>query len=120
RLDLPPDVLYDSVLRMAYWLATSPNNASWRAPVLKQLDNLLNLPNQFSTLRERAAAALVTTRDPASVNSLRRALRNSDPDIRVLACLGLGATRDPLAVGALREPLNDTDSRVQMAAALAN
>lgn len=120
RLDLPPDVLYDSVLRMAYWLATSLSNASWRASVLKQLDNLLNLPNQFSTLHERAAAALVASRDPAAVNSLRRALRSSDPDIRILACLGLGATRDPLAVGALREPLNDADSRVQMAAALAN
>ncbi len=120
RLDMPPDVLYDSVLRMACWLATSSDQAAWRASVLKQLDAFLNLPNQFSALRERAAAALVTTRDPASVNSFRRALRTGDIEIRMLACLGLGATRDPLAIGPLREYLTDSDSRVQLAATLAN
>jgi HEAT repeat protein len=120
RLEQPPDVMYDSVLSMAHWLATNPDDASWRNTVLKQFDNLLNLPNQFSALRERAAAALVTSRDPAAVNIFRRALRSADADIRLLGCLGLGATRDPLGVEPLRLALNDTDSRVQLAATLAN
>jgi hypothetical protein len=58
RLEQPPDVTYDSVLTMAHWLATNPDNAAWRGTVLKQFDNLLNLPNQFSALRERAAGNL--------------------------------------------------------------
>jgi HEAT repeat protein len=120
RLEQPPDVMYDSVLKMAYWLATNPDNASWRNTVLKQFDNLLNLPNQFSVLRERAAAALVTSRDPAAVNIFRRALRSADADVRVLGSLGIGATRDPNVVDILRQSANDSDSRVQLAATLAN
>lgn len=100
RLDEPTDVLHSQLLDMARWLAFSEDRATWRTELYKRLGNQFVAPSQFTQTRERIAAALVGTRDPAVARVFRRALQHPNADVRRLACLGLGTLRD-------EESLND-------------
>lgn len=119
RLSAPLDVLYNHVLDLARWAAYARADAPWRGPLLKYLGNLFLSPSQYPLLRERAAAALLTTRDRSVLYIFRQAARSSRPDVRRLACLGMGALGDPEAVADLRPLLRDEREEVQLAAALA-
>lgn len=119
RLSAVPDVLHNHVLEIAYWLAYTSGEVSWRNQYLKYLGNLLIAPNQYPYLRERAAAALLTTRDKNAAVVFRQALRSSQPHLRQTAALGLGAMGSPDMVADIVPLLNDDESDTQLAAGLA-
>ncbi len=119
RLNAPADVLYDNTLEVSRWLTYAGAGVPWRARVLKLLGNLMAAQSQYPLIRERAAAAAISTRDPNAFHLFRRAIRIANPDVRRLACLGLGATDQDEAVRDLTPLLQDSDASVQIAAAMA-
>lgn len=119
RLSATPDVLQNQVLEVSRWLAYAPANASWRGPLLKHLGNMLVSPNQFPLIRERAAAALIGTRDKSVLLVFRQAARNANTHVRRLACLGMGAIGSPDSIKDLVALLEDQVDDVQLAAAMA-
>jgi len=119
RLNAPVDVLQQDVLEIATWLPYASGDAGWRGGFLKYLGNLFMSPAQYPLLRERAAAALVSTRDKNVLYLFRQAARNANDDLRRLACLGMGAVGDPEAVNDLMPMLQDQTGEVALAAALA-
>lgn len=119
RLNTIPDLLQDSVVTMAYWLPYASADADWRGHLLRYLRNVLVAPNQFPMLRERAAAALVASRDPLAGEVFRQALQSIVPQIKLLACLGCGAVKDVDSVPHLQTLLQDENADVQAAAVLA-
>lgn len=119
RLDMPPDVLHSHTLDIANWLPYAGADVPWRKQFLKYLGNLLLMPNQYPFLRERAAAALLTTRDRNALVIFRQALTNTPAHTRQIACLGIGALGDPDSVQIISPLLQDSYSDVQLAAGLA-
>ncbi len=118
RLNAPADMLYVGVLEMASWLPSAPSDAAWRTPLLRYIANLFLSPSQYPLVRERAAAALVATRDPSVLNVFRQAARSPNPHLRRLSCLGMGAFGDADSINDLMISLKDADENVQIAAAL--
>lgn len=119
RLGTRGDVLNNHLIGMARWLAYAPPDAEWRGDVLRELGNLLIAPNQYPLIRERAAAALLDTRDRNALLVYRRAIRNSNPLIRRLGCLGMGALGDDESIRELRSLLQDQSAEVQLTAGMA-
>ncbi|MCB9451325.1 MAG: HEAT repeat domain-containing protein [Anaerolineaceae bacterium] len=119
RLNTPPDIRRDHILEIAYWLHYAPSSAAWRVPYLKHLANLFINPSQYPLIRERAAAALIQTRDTSAAQIFQKALGHNDPEIRQLACLAVGASGGTDAVNDLETRLmDDSDEYVQIAAIL--
>jgi hypothetical protein len=118
-LETPPDLLYANLLTVTRTLSYAPAKADWRVEVMKRLGNLFVHPAQFPLVRERVAAALVGSRDKNALVVFQKALKHSDPKIRILACLGIGAMGEADAVGVLKTMMRDTDADVQLAATLA-
>ncbi len=118
RLSAPADVLASGVLEVSRWLAYAPADAAWRGPLLKHIGNMLTAPSQFPLLRERAAAALIGTRDPNVLFVFRQAVRSANADVRRLACLALGALGAEDGVKDLSPLLSDQVADVQLAAGL--
>lgn len=118
RLSAAPDVLQNQVLEVSRWLAYAPASASWRGPLLKHLGNMLIAPNQFPLIRERAAAALIGTRDKSVLLVFRQAARNANTDVRRLACLGMGALGSSDSIKDLVALLEDQVNEVQLAAVM--
>lgn len=119
RMSAAPDVLQNNVVELGRWLAYAPVDAAWRGDVLKTLGNLLVMPNQYPLIRERAAAALLDSRDTNALLVFRRAVRNVNADIRRLSCLGMGALGDPEAIRDLKPLIRDQDMDVQLASGMA-
>jgi len=119
KLSQQPDLLFQNLLELAFWMADTPADAPWRGEVFKRFAAALVSPSQFPVLREWAMAALVTTRDHNATFILRQALRSLDPNIRRLGCIGLGAFGDTEAIRDLRPMMEDDDLDVQIAASLA-
>jgi HEAT repeat protein len=118
RLDAPTDILHNLEFEAARWLAYAGADASWRGSVLRLLGNLMTAPSQYPYVRERAAAALIGTRDRTTAAIFRRALRMDNPLIRQLSCLSIGAIGDEDGVNDLAALLQDRDESVQLAAAM--
>ncbi len=112
-------MLHNQVLEVSRWLAYAPASVSWRGPLLKHIGNMLVAPNQYPLVRERAAAALIGTRDRSTLLVFRQAARNANADVRRLACLGMGAIGSPEAIRDLIALLEDQTPEVQLAAAMA-
>lgn len=119
RMNAPADILQSKVLDIANWLPYASGDADWRGGYLKYLGNVFASPAQYPLLRERAAAALVSTRDKNVLYVFRQAARNASADLRRLACLGMGAVGDPEAVNDLVSLLQDQNNDVQLSAGLA-
>jgi HEAT repeat protein len=115
-LNAPADVLYQTSLQTARWLAYAGPNVGWRTQVLKLLGNLLTGASQYPLVRERAAAALVTSRDSTVPVVFRRAVRNANDDVRRLACYGLGAVGETEGVRDLIPLIQDQHPTIQLAA----
>jgi HEAT repeat protein len=119
RLNAPADVLQSHVLEVARWLAYANSEAAWRGPLLKQLGNILIAPNQYPLVRERVAAALVSSRDKNTLFVFRQAVRKASPELRILGAQGIGALGQSEATGDLIPLLQDQTSDVQLSAGLA-
>ncbi|MCS7070281.1 MAG: HEAT repeat domain-containing protein, partial [Anaerolinea sp.] len=120
RLQTPPDVIFSHLFEMARWVAYASPDESWRGEILRDLGNLLIAPNLYPALRERAAAALIETREKSALIVFRRAVRSANPTLRRLACLGMGALGDLEALKDLTQlPRTDPSPEVQWAAAMA-
>ncbi len=118
RMNAPLAITHNSVFEVARWLQYADSGVAWRGPLLKQIGNMLIAPNQYPLLRERAAAALIGTRDRNTLFVFRQAARNPNPDVRRLACLGMGAVGHPDAIQDLVPLLQDQVDEVQLAAAM--
>ncbi|MDZ4765742.1 MAG: HEAT repeat domain-containing protein [Chloroflexota bacterium] len=120
RLETSGDLLQESLIEMGKWVAYAPSDALWRGELMKAYGTMLSAPNQFPVLRERALAALVDSRDGKNaLFVLRRAVRNTDSEIRRLACIGMGALGDPEGLKDLRALVRDQVENVAVAATLA-
>lgn len=119
KLDAPADLLQNHLLEATRWLSYAGPDVSWRGPLLKQLGNIFIAPNQYPLVRERIAAALVSTRDKNTLFIFRQAARNANLDVRRLACLGIGAVGEVEAIQDLIPLLRDKVDDVQLAAAFA-
>src|SRR5258708_16699850 len=119
RLASRPDLPYSSLFSLLPWLGDAPSNAAWPGEVFKPLTAPLLAPSQFPTIRERAMAALVSSRDYNVLFILRQALPPTDADVRRLACIGLGGLGETDAIKDLGPMLTDPDASVQLAAGMA-
>ncbi len=119
QLSQQPDLLLNNLFSLAHWLPDAPLNAPWRGEVFKRFAAALIAPAQFPVIRERALAALATTRDKNILFILRQALRSTDPHVRTLGCIGLGVLGEGEAIKDLRPMLEDEALEVQLAAGLA-
>ncbi|MBZ0294431.1 MAG: HEAT repeat domain-containing protein [Anaerolineae bacterium] len=119
RLSNTDDILQKNLMDTARWLAYTGTAASWSGALLKRLGNILIAQDQYPLTQERAAAALIGTRDSKVLFVFRQAARSANPSIRVLACLGMGAVGDPAAITDLAALLEDSNTDVQIAAGMA-
>jgi HEAT repeat protein len=120
QLSQPQDVLHQPVLELTRWLKYAGTDVEWRTPLLKYLGNLMVAPYQYSLLRERIAAALISSRDKGAQVIFRRALQERKPDIQRIACLALGAFRAEAALDALADvALQSPEKNTAIAGALA-
>jgi HEAT repeat protein len=119
RLRMPHDVLYTPLLRTARWLSYSDGTAAWRENLLKQVANLLVNTSQYPLIRERAAAALISTADRSTFTLFRRAAKDNNTEVRRLAALGIGALKESDGLVDLEALLQDPNTEVQLSAGLA-
>lgn len=119
RMANSADVLHAGALDVARWMAYAPAGAAWRGPVLRTIGGWFGGAAQYPLLRERAAAALVATRDPSVLVIFRQGARSANPAVRRLACLGMGALGIPEAVRDLGSLIQDREAPVALAAAIA-
>jgi HEAT repeat protein len=119
RMDATPTLSGDHLLQMAAWSAFAPANTPWTATVLKQLSEMFLSEAQFPLLRDRAAAALIASRDSRVPRVFETGMVNSVQSVRLLSTLGLGVLRDPESVPLLGKALEDEDAAVKVAATLA-
>jgi HEAT repeat protein len=117
RLSAEADVLYNNLFSIAHWLPESDPNAIWRGEILKRVSAAIVATSQFPTVRKRALASLVASRDRNVIFIMRQAIRHANPVIRALACVGLGAIGSTDGIRDLRSMVVDDDRDVQMAAA---
>lgn len=112
-------LLYSPLLKLTNWLKYAGKEVTWRANLMRYLGNMLVIPNQFTLLRERIAAALVNTRDDGSVVIFRKALQSRNADVRKLGCLGVGIMRDETPLDALAQiVVQDPIPEIKIAASL--
>lgn len=119
RLSQPADLLYSGLFSIVHWLVDAPSNAPWKADVFRRLTAALLAPAQYPLVRERAMAALVSSRDHGVTFIFRQALRHNDPLVRRMGCIGLGAHGDPEVVKDLDGMVEDANLEVKLAAGMA-
>ncbi len=120
QLSQPQDVLHRPLLELTRWLKYAETDVQWRNPLLKYLGNLMVAPHQYTLIRERIAAALISSRDEGAQVIFRRALQERNPDTQRIACLALGAFRAEAALNTLADiALQSQDSNTAIGAALA-
>lgn len=120
NLHATPTLLVDEWLEVAQMLRYAGKEVAWRTPYLRFIGNWLASTHQYSILRERLAAALLTSGDEAALVIFRRMFQSPNPDIRRLGVLGLGWLRDQEALDALTQTLVlDEDETVQACSAFA-
>jgi len=119
QLQQKPDVLHEHIFSLTHWLRYLSDAATWRQELLKYLGRLFIAEDQFSVVRERAAAALLASGDRGAGVVFRHALKNPLPEVRLLGCLGVGVLRDTAALDTLAKiVVQDMDDEVRIAAAL--
>jgi HEAT repeat protein len=119
KLSAALDLAYSALFDLVQWLPDAPLDAPWRGDLFKRLAAAMMAPEQYPTVRARAMAALIASRDKNVLFILRQALRITDPYIRRLACIGMGALGDPDAIKDLAAMVTDNDRDVRLAAGLA-
>jgi HEAT repeat protein len=120
RLAAAPDLQYSSLFSLANALLDAPTvNVVWRGEVFRRLAAAMLAPSQYPAIRERAMAAMVSTRDKGVLFIFREAIKQPIAHIRRIGCLGLGALGEPDGIQDLTPLLGDSDPDVQLAAGLA-
>lgn len=114
-----PDVLLSSLLEISRWVKYAGKTANWRGRFFQAVGNLFVAPNQYLVVRERIAAALVSSGDEGALAIFRRGLRSDEPDVRKLSALAVGAMRDDGALQLLNDLFYDPYADIQVAAAMA-
>lgn len=103
QLDNPLDVRLENILTLTTWLKFADDDVEWRNNLLRYLGNLFASTNQFTVVRERVAAALVSSKNDSARIVFRRGLQTKNADIRRIACYALGALKDQAAIDALSQ-----------------
>ncbi|GAB4508896.1 MAG: hypothetical protein OHK0046_02720 [Anaerolineae bacterium] len=118
RLEAPPDMLYNHLLEMTRWLPYA-GKVEWRGTLLTALGNMFVARNQYPAVRERIAAGLISTRDPAVNKIFQKAIQHPNADVRRLSCLGLGALQSEDIITRLISLMYDPVEDVTLAAGIA-
>jgi HEAT repeat protein len=118
-LSEPDDAFHTRLLRVAEWIAVASPQAPWRADGMAALARAFLKPGLPPTLRRRLAEALVRTGDRGVPVLFRKALRHSDPEIRLAAVRGLGWLGQESDLPFLEQALSDPDPEVRRAAVIA-
>ncbi len=113
------DPLRRPLFKVARWLRDAPENAKWRAEIMRQLADCLQDENSGWSLRGQALAALVNSNTQGTETLFRKLLGSSKPLVRQLSALGCGALHDKKAFQELSSLLMDRASNVRRAACLA-
>lgn len=106
-------------LELLQWLRYSHTYPSWRNDLLRYAGNLFVSINQYTSIREKIAAALVGSRDEGAKVIFRRGLSHVNPTIKQLACLGLGGLRDIPSISLISKLTLDPNLDVHLSATLA-
>jgi HEAT repeat protein len=101
QLSRPLDILHEHILKLSNWLKFAGKEAPWRTDLLRYLGNLLAAPHQFALVRERVAAALISSKDDGALAIFSKVIQTQNPDARRVACLALGVLRAKGAVNAI-------------------
>jgi hypothetical protein len=97
----PLDVLHEHILKLTNWLKFAGKVVSWRTDLLRYLGNLIAAPHQFALVRERVAAALISSKDEGALAIFSRVIQTQNSDARRVACLALGVLRAKGAINAI-------------------
>lgn len=119
-LTQPPfDILQTRLLSLTRWLRISGKRLPWRGKLLQYLGSQFVAPHQYYLLRERIAAALVSSLDDGALTIFRRALDDDNSDVLALTTLSLGALRDTGVIERLKGFVHQNDTRLQITSTLA-
>jgi HEAT repeat protein len=103
----------------ARWLRDVPDNALWRAGVMRQVAAVLQKENQSMGHRARALIAVVGSNEIGIAAMLRQMLSQESGKARQLAALGCGLLRDTKAVPEITKLLAHLSPPVRNSACLA-
>jgi HEAT repeat protein len=117
----PPDATREHLFRVADWLSKAQGSEQWHRIVMVRLAQLLLNADTPAALRERAAAALVATRDKGVGFLMRQAIASPNQALRAVSAAGLGALSisipgqpgDESSLEVLVGALQDTSEAVQ-------
>ncbi len=123
-LAAPADDFQENLFVAADWVARTQGKEQWKRIVLMRLAQLLLAPSTAQALRERAVAALVSTRHDGVGYLLRQAASSPNVSLRLAAVPGLGAlatqqpghSADAKSLETLIKTLLDPSEEVQTAA----
>ena len=113
------DPLQAGLFSAARWLPEAPENAPWKAPVMRRLAACLQDETLPEGTRARALAALAGSRSSGVDMLLRRSLNGGSDVLRRLALLGCGALQDSQAVEGAVRVLGEPGVLLRQAACLA-
>lgn len=119
RLEAEADVLRNNLVEMARWVAFADERWGWQHQIVEKLGSILLANDQFISIRERAAAALVSTRHEDAISVFMQGLKHPVDDVKRLACLGVGVFRVEDALDTLVELTAYANVDVTLAAAAA-
>lgn len=111
----PDDAFHNRLRRVARWIGIASPQAPWRAQGLAALGRAFLKSGLPMALRLQLAEALAITGDPGVSVLFRKALRHSDPEIRIAAARGLGWLGQESDLPFLEQGLSDPEPLVRQA-----
>lgn len=115
----PPTPLHIQLLRLARWLKFARPNASWRAPAMRKLLNVLYDDGLPFSIRAKCLCAILQSCDPSLPALLKQLLTAPSAVLRQLAILGAGALGDAVLLSPVLDRYGDQEEGVRIAACLA-
>ncbi len=111
--------LHAELLACARWLADAPENAPWRAAVLRKLVTLIQQNDLPFGLRGRLLGAFIAANDSATPLLLKQLMGSKVASVRQLAAIGCGALQQSRLLNDLMALLADPVPDVRFSACLA-
>lgn len=113
------ETFHRNLLLASRWLKDVPQNAPWRAVILKRLFTLLLKQELPLGMRFRLLAGISTTNDPGAGYLYKQLLSSPSPYLRMAGAIGLGLMQDAGNLQDLLNSLADQDIAVRVSACLA-
>lgn len=111
--------LHTELLVCARWLADAPENAPWRAAVLRKLVTLIQQNDLPFGLRGRVLGAFIAANDAATPLLIKQLMSSRLASVRQIAAISCGALQQPKLLNDLMGLLVDPQPDVRYSACLA-